>query len=83
MIARLAAELDVTSVLVTHDIDGALGIADRLALLDSGRIQFEGTPADLRRSDLALVRAFLDRDQVTEDLAMVVGSRTDNPTVSV
>jgi phospholipid/cholesterol/gamma-HCH transport system ATP-binding protein len=83
MIARLAAELDVTSVLVTHDIDGALGIADRIALLDSGRIQFEGTPTELRRSDLGLVRAFLDRDQVTEDLAMAGGSGVDDRRVSV
>jgi phospholipid/cholesterol/gamma-HCH transport system ATP-binding protein len=76
MIERLATELDVTSILVTHDIDGALGIADRVALLDSGRIQFVGTPAELEESELPLVRAFLHRDQVTEELDLVVGSST-------
>lgn len=74
MIARLASELDVTSVLVTHDIDGALGISDRIALLDSGRIQFAGTPAEIMESDHPLARAFLDRDHVTEDLTLVNGS---------
>jgi phospholipid/cholesterol/gamma-HCH transport system ATP-binding protein len=83
MIARLAAELDVTSILVTHDIDGALGISDRIALLDSGRIQFVGTPAELEQSELPLVRAFLDRDQVTEDLGLVVGSGTASPAGSL
>jgi phospholipid/cholesterol/gamma-HCH transport system ATP-binding protein len=83
MIARLAAELDVTSILVTHDIEGALGIADRMALLDSGRIQFVGTPAELERSDLPLVRAFLHRDQVTEDLGLVMGSSSASPAGSL
>lgn len=83
MIARLARELDVTSILVTHDIDGALGIADRVALLDSGRIQFVGTPAELRRSEHPLARAFLDHNQVTEELAMVVGSGGASPADSL
>lgn len=74
MIARLAAELDVTSILVTHDIDGALGISDRVALLDSGKIQFVGTPTELRRSDLPLARAFLDRELVGEDLSVIMGT---------
>jgi phospholipid/cholesterol/gamma-HCH transport system ATP-binding protein len=83
MIARLARELDVTSILVTHDIDGALGIADRVALLDSGRIQFVGTPTELRSSEHPLARAFLDHSQVTEELAMVVGSGGASPADSL
>src|SRR5690606_29246103 len=79
MIARLASELDVTSVLVTHDIDGALGIADRIALLDSGLIQFSGTPAEIRQSNHPLARAFLDREIVTEDLALANGSGAGLP----
>jgi phospholipid/cholesterol/gamma-HCH transport system ATP-binding protein len=62
LIQRLAAELGVTSILVTHDIEGALPISDRIALLDKGRIRFVGTPAEFRRSDDVLVRAFLERD---------------------
>jgi phospholipid/cholesterol/gamma-HCH transport system ATP-binding protein len=62
LIQRLATELGVTSILVTHDIEGALPISDRIALLDKGRIRFVGTPAEFRRSDDVLVRAFLERD---------------------
>lgn len=59
LIARLAEELGVTSVVVTHDIQGALGIADRMALLEGGRIRFVGTTDEFRESDAPLVRAFL------------------------
>jgi phospholipid/cholesterol/gamma-HCH transport system ATP-binding protein len=62
LIQRLAAELNVTSILVTHDIEGALPISDRVAMLDKGRIRFVGTPQEFRDSDDLLVRAFLERD---------------------
>lgn len=74
MIARLSSELDVTSILVTHDIDGALGISDRIALLDSGKIQFVGTPEELRKSEHPLARAFLDHELVDEDLLAIMGT---------
>ena len=65
LIARLGRELGVTSILVTHDIEGALPISDRVAMLDRGRIRFEGTPQEFRDSDDKLVRAFLERDTMT------------------
>jgi phospholipid/cholesterol/gamma-HCH transport system ATP-binding protein len=62
LIHRLAGELGVTSILVTHDIEGALPISDHVAMLDHGRIRFVGTPDEFRQSDDILVRAFLERD---------------------
>jgi phospholipid/cholesterol/gamma-HCH transport system ATP-binding protein len=62
LIAKLAGGLGVTSIIVTHDIEGALPISDRVALLDHGKIRFVGTPDEFRASDDALVRAFLERD---------------------
>ena len=62
LIDQLNRELGVTSIIVTHDIEGALPISDRVALLDHGRIRFVGTPDEFRASDDALVRAFLERD---------------------
>jgi len=61
LIAQLARDLRATSVLVTHDVEGALPIVDRVALLDRGRIRFVGTPDEWRRSDDPLVRAFQER----------------------
>ena len=65
LIERLGRELGVTSILVTHDIEGALPISDRVAMLDRGKIRFVGTPDEFRKSDDALVRAFLERDAGT------------------
>jgi phospholipid/cholesterol/gamma-HCH transport system ATP-binding protein len=61
LIESLADELGVTSIIVTHDIDGALGIADRVALLERGHIRFVGTPALFRESTDPIVGGFLGR----------------------
>jgi osmoprotectant transport system ATP-binding protein len=41
-------QLGKTVLLVTHDVSEAFRLADRIALLDAGRIRQIGTPADLR-----------------------------------
>ncbi|MCC6554585.1 MAG: ATP-binding cassette domain-containing protein [Polyangiaceae bacterium] len=61
LIERIARRLRVTSILVTHDVEGALEISDRVALLSGGVIRFVGTPEEFRRSQDPLVRAFGDR----------------------
>jgi phospholipid/cholesterol/gamma-HCH transport system ATP-binding protein len=52
----------VTSVVVTHDIEGVLRYCDRVALLEGGFLRFVGTPQQFRDSNDPLVRAFYDRD---------------------
>jgi phospholipid/cholesterol/gamma-HCH transport system ATP-binding protein len=69
LIARLADELGVTSIIVTHDIEGALGISDHVALLERGKVRFAGTPLAFRESDNPLVRGFLGQDIAIETLA--------------
>lgn len=44
---RLHEEVHVTTVLVTHDQEEALDVADRIAVLHAGRIEQVGTPDDL------------------------------------
>ena len=61
LIARLRRELRATSIVVTHDVEGALELCDRVALLDGGRIRFLGTPEAFRSSDDPLLRSFTDR----------------------
>lgn len=68
LIERLADDLGVTSLIVTHDIEGVLPIADHVAMLDRGRIRFQGTPQDFAASSDPLVRAFLDRNVPDESL---------------
>ncbi len=44
---RLHDEVHVTTVLVTHDQDEALDVADRIAVLNAGRIEQVGSPDEL------------------------------------
>jgi phospholipid/cholesterol/gamma-HCH transport system ATP-binding protein len=62
LIVRLSDNLEVTSLVVTHDIEGGLLIFDRVAMLDGGRLRFCGTPDEFRRSDDPVVQAFQDRE---------------------
>jgi phospholipid/cholesterol/gamma-HCH transport system ATP-binding protein len=61
LIARLSRELEVTSMIVTHDIEGGLLMCDRVAMLTAGRLRFCGTPDSFRESQDLVVRAFVDR----------------------
>ncbi len=60
-IDRLSKELEVTSMIVTHDIEGGLLMCDRVAMLTGGTLRFCGTPGDFRESQDPVVRAFVDR----------------------
>ena len=61
LIKRLSDELEVTSLIVTHDVEGGLLMCDRVAMLDSGTLRFCGTPAEFRNSPDPVVQAFVDR----------------------
>ena len=71
LIERLSRELVVTSLLVTHDIEGGLEMCDRVAMLDNGTLRFVGTPAEFRNCPDPLVRAFIDRAAAEAALDMV------------
>src|SRR5262249_61606131 len=43
----LHQEINVTSVFVTHDQEEALEVANRVVVMDKGRIEQVGTPADV------------------------------------
>ncbi len=60
LIRHLQAELHVTSVVVTHDMVSCYHVADRVALLNEGRIYFVGTPAELRETKDPTIRDFVD-----------------------
>jgi phospholipid/cholesterol/gamma-HCH transport system ATP-binding protein len=62
LVKRLADELGVTSIMVTHDVRGAFRVADRLALLTGGKIVQQGTPQDFLASNDPQVKEFLERD---------------------
>jgi phospholipid/cholesterol/gamma-HCH transport system ATP-binding protein len=60
MIRSLQKQLGFTSVVVTHDLKSAFQVGDHFALLDQGRIRFRGTAEQVRTTDDALMREFVE-----------------------
>ena len=59
LVRRLQHDFGVSAVLVTHDMESAYHVADRIAYLHQGRIRQEGTPAQIRDCDDPLVQNFI------------------------
>jgi phospholipid/cholesterol/gamma-HCH transport system ATP-binding protein len=59
LIVRLQKQLHVTSITVTHDMQSAFKIADRIVMLHQGKIIFDGTPTDIQASEDPNVRQFV------------------------
>jgi phospholipid/cholesterol/gamma-HCH transport system ATP-binding protein len=59
LIIDLNKKLGVTSVVVTHEMDSAFRIADRMVLLNRGKFIVSGTPEELKNSTDPLVRQFI------------------------
>ena len=72
LIQRLSKDLEVTSLLVTHDVEGGLHICDRVAMLHSGTLRFWGTPQEFKDSPDPVVQAFVHRDAAIAALDMAV-----------
>ena len=60
LIRKTQEQLGLTSVLVTHDMESAFFAADRIAMLDKGKIVQIGTPDEIRQSTNPVVHAFVN-----------------------
>ena len=60
MIRELQHEFDITSVVVTHDINSAYKVGDRITMLHEGKIIYSGTPEETREADNEIVRQFIE-----------------------
>jgi phospholipid/cholesterol/gamma-HCH transport system ATP-binding protein len=69
LIIKLQRELNVTSVVVTHDMNSALKVADRIVMLHKGRIIFDGTPEQIKSTEDPVVRRFVLGEASEEELA--------------
>jgi phospholipid/cholesterol/gamma-HCH transport system ATP-binding protein len=61
-IFKLQERIHVTSLVVTHDRDLAFGIADRIAVINEGRILTIGSPDVIQRMSDPLIQRFLHAD---------------------
>ena len=60
LIIRLRNEFKKTCVVVSHDVNSAFRIADRIAILFKGKIVEVGTPEEIKRSENPVVKQFIN-----------------------
>jgi phospholipid/cholesterol/gamma-HCH transport system ATP-binding protein len=60
MIVRMSEELNVTGVVISHDMKSAFRISDRIAMLYEGSVRIDGTPDEVRASDDPIVKGFIE-----------------------
>ncbi|TVQ78797.1 MAG: ABC transporter ATP-binding protein [Bradymonadales bacterium] len=59
LIVQTQQDLDATSVIISHDIQSTLRIANRIAMLHDGKIVASGSPREFLESEHKVVRDFL------------------------
>jgi phospholipid/cholesterol/gamma-HCH transport system ATP-binding protein len=66
LVNDLTHKLDVTSVVITHDMFSVYKTAQKVIMLHEGLIHFEGTPLELQRSSDPVVQEFIERFALSE-----------------
>jgi phospholipid/cholesterol/gamma-HCH transport system ATP-binding protein len=69
LIIKLQDELNVTSVVVTHDLASARKVGQRILMLSGGKFIYEGTNRSINRAEDPRVRQFVLGRASEEDLA--------------
>jgi phospholipid/cholesterol/gamma-HCH transport system ATP-binding protein len=59
LVRRMNDALDITSIVVSHDVDEISTVSDRSFLISDGRVAASGSPAELNRASSELVRQFM------------------------
>jgi ABC-type Fe3+/spermidine/putrescine transport system ATPase subunit len=84
-IRRIQRELSITTLLVTHDQEEAMALADRIGVMHAGRLQQVGTPTEIYfQPRTAFVADFIGQsnlfdgqvERVTSDTALVALGQT-------
>lgn len=79
LVLRLRSQLAVTSIVVTHDIRSAFTIADRVIILDQGRILAQGTPEEIEHNELPWVQHFVSGRALETELIDSLGTSSYLP----
>ncbi len=69
LILKLQRTLHVTSIVVTHDMQSALKVGDRIVMLRQGKIVFDGTPEQIQQTTDPIVRQFVTGEASEAELA--------------
>jgi phospholipid/cholesterol/gamma-HCH transport system ATP-binding protein len=77
MIAHYQKKIRFTAILVSHDIPDVLFVSNRVAIIDSGRIPFQGTPMELEQSENPVVQQFIKGQASLKDELTGLNTRQD------
>ncbi len=69
LLLKLRDSLGTTMVVVTHELESAFKIADRITVLDHGRILLTGSVAEVRASTISRVQDLLNRRSRTVEIS--------------
>lgn len=69
LILETRDKFGVTSVVISHDMTGAMNIADQIHLLSEGQINASGTPSELARGGHPLAQAFFEASGMRLDVS--------------
>lgn len=61
LIKDLNQKINVTSIIVTHDMFSVKNVADKIAMMHEGKIYFTGTPDELLNSSDSVIQKFIQR----------------------
>ncbi len=75
LIERVNRELEMTCIIITHDIVGSFQLADKIAFLDKGKIRAVGSPDEVRLDDHPVLRKFLEFSFVSEKEVLENGGK--------
>jgi phospholipid/cholesterol/gamma-HCH transport system ATP-binding protein len=69
LILKLKRELNITSIVVTHDMQSAFKVADRIVMLYEGKLIFDGSPEQIQCCADPIVQRFVKGESGDEELA--------------
>jgi ABC-type branched-subunit amino acid transport system ATPase component/ABC-type branched-subunit amino acid transport system permease subunit len=64
VLRRIKTELDLTLVIIEHDIPLIMGLADRVVAMESGGVLLVGSPAEVQ-ADERVIESYLGTDTIT------------------
>ena len=67
MISDYQRKFGFTGVVVSHEIPDIFYISQRVAMIDEGRIVFEGSPEEMRRANISILTRFIEGTEARQD----------------
>ncbi len=68
LIAKIHSQENITSIMVTHELRTVFEVVERVIMLHEGKIQFDGTPSEIKQSNDEIVKQFISGESINSEL---------------